>query len=70
MYLRGFLVEIIRRIYSIEKNIVITHSEITKISWYLLSKFSTVSNNTNTTLNKMTNNKMMSNNFPAGVFTP
>ena len=70
MYLRGFLVEIIRRIYSIEKNIVITHSEITKISWYLLSKFSTVSNNTNTTLNKMTNNKMMSNSFPAGVFTP
>ena len=70
MYLVGFFIQNSLKMYSIVNKMVTTHSEISKKAWYFSSYLGTLSSITTTTLYTMTNNKIMSNAFPAGVWVP
>ena len=70
MYDSGFLLEIIRSIYSIVKKTVIIHSETKMKLWYFESSFSTDSSITNKTLSKITPRRNKSKILPPTVFEP
>ena len=67
MYLLGFFIQTNLKMYSMEKRMVTTHSEILKKSWNLLSILGTLSSITMIILYTITINRIISNNLPAGV---
>ena len=70
MYLLGFFIQTNLKIYSMEKRMVTTHSEILKKSWNLSSNLGTLSSITMIILYRITINSIISNNLPAGVWVP
>ena len=67
IYFSGLLTEITLRKYSIEKTIVITHSEMFNKLWCLSSIQLILSRATSITLESIKINKSISKTFPAGV---